>query len=379
MRVLLIDKNLVDPVNLKKWNLLAMKDGIELKAVTPSKWVENFRILEFHPSRVAKFSIAPLRTFWPGFENRAFYLEGLGKELRLFRPDVVVAFEEPFSLFGLQTTILARFYSLKTHIVFYTWDNLSKGTRYAYRPRKLYSSILKFTVPRASLVLAANEEARDFMEKSFATPVRKVYFGIDLETFRRSPSQSHPSVKFSFGKDFIVGYVGRLLKMKGVDTLLRALCGLQESVKLLVVGSGPEEKLLKNMAHELDLAERVEFVPSVPTAQIPAYLAVMNALVLPSRTAPQWKEQYGRVLIEGMSCGVPVIGSDSGAIPEIIGDSGLVFHEGDEKSLAKAIEKLRCDLTLRDHLSEKGFTRSKEFSAEKFAEVMYGLLMELIR
>jgi glycosyltransferase involved in cell wall biosynthesis len=83
----------------------------------------------------------------------------------------------------------------------------------------------------------------------------------------------------------------------------------------------------------------------------------MSVLVLPSLTTPTWKEQFGHVLVEAMACGVPVIGSDSGAIPEVIGDAGLIVPEGNVDALADAIQSLISAPALRVDLAARGRSR----------------------
>ncbi len=83
----------------------------------------------------------------------------------------------------------------------------------------------------------------------------------------------------------------------------------------------------------------------------------LDVLVLPSRTQPNWKEQFGRVLIEAMSCGVPVIGSTCGEIPQVIGEAGLVFPEGDVAALRAALSRLIDQPELRAELARRGRAR----------------------
>ncbi len=85
----------------------------------------------------------------------------------------------------------------------------------------------------------------------------------------------------------------------------------------------------------------------------------LDVLVLPSRTTSVWKEQFGRVLTEAMACKVPVVGSSSGAIPEVIGDAGLVYPEGDIRELAECLRLLMQSRELRGRLSERGYKRVK--------------------
>jgi glycosyltransferase involved in cell wall biosynthesis len=90
---------------------------------------------------------------------------------------------------------------------------------------------------------------------------------------------------------------------------------------------------------------------------MPQQLAKMDTLVLPSRTEVFWKEQFGRVLVEAMACGVPVVGSDSGEIPHVIADAGIVVPEGDPHALALALLRLRGDEGLRRSFIAKGHAR----------------------
>jgi glycosyltransferase involved in cell wall biosynthesis len=97
----------------------------------------------------------------------------------------------------------------------------------------------------------------------------------------------------------------------------------------------------------------------------------IDVLVLPSRTTPRWKEQFGRVLIEAQSCATPVIGSDSGAIAEVIGDAGIVFPEGNAPAIAHAIEQLQADPQRRERLGQLGRKRVLEqFTWQRVANRM---------
>jgi glycosyltransferase involved in cell wall biosynthesis len=163
----------------------------------------------------------------------------------------------------------------------------------------------------------------------------------------------------------VVGYVGRLRAEKGLDVLIAALARLlrqQEPPdpppRLLLIGSGPAQATLEALAHAAGCAHAVEFCPALPPAQVAQQMAArLHALVLPSRATPVWKEQFGRVLVEAMACGVPVVGSSSGAIPEVIGGAGLTFAEDDAAALAACLQRLRQSPTLRATLAQRGRAR----------------------
>jgi glycosyltransferase involved in cell wall biosynthesis len=86
-------------------------------------------------------------------------------------------------------------------------------------------------------------------------------------------------------------------------------------------------------------------------------VARWDALALPSLTRPNWKEQFGRILVEAMASGVPCAGSDSGEIPHVLGDAGLVVPEGDAGALAAALSRLADDPGLRRALAARGRAR----------------------
>jgi glycosyltransferase involved in cell wall biosynthesis len=107
-------------------------------------------------------------------------------------------------------------------------------------------------------------------------------------------------------------------------------------------------------------------------------MKTMHVLVLPSRTGEDWKEQFGQVLIEAMSCGTPVVGSDSGAIPAVIGDAGMIFKEGDAKDLAEKLKNLMNE-SFRESLRKKGLNRVDScFTHEKVAAATHEVYRYLL-
>jgi glycosyltransferase involved in cell wall biosynthesis len=103
----------------------------------------------------------------------------------------------------------------------------------------------------------------------------------------------------------------------------------------------------------------------------------MDVLVLPSRTTRDWAEQFGRVLVEALSCGVPVVGSDSGEIPWVVTTTGggHVFPEGNVDELARVLGRLRADPAERTRLAERGRAVVKDvFTADACAVAMTALV-----
>ncbi len=378
MKILLVDQNLVDPINHQKWRLLAAKPGVEMLGVSPAIWIENFRRLQFDKRSVENFPIVSLPVHWPGKENRAFFTRGYSRVIRSFRPEIIMCYEEPFSLFALQTAVFRLIFARRSRLVFITWDNLAKGHHFWYRPSWFYRLVFEFVMTQADLLLTANEEGTEYYSAAFPNRVEKLYYGV---TLRVPEGNAEPPLKElgNLPADlFVVGYIGRLLEMKGIDTLLYAMKLVDPSVRLVIVGSGPDEERLKVIAKRISLEEKVLFLPAVSSAQVREVMNRLNVMVLPSRTTKMWKEQFGRVLVEAMACGITVVGSSSGAIPEVIGEAGLIFPEGDSRALANAIEALRTNRGLLKELSAMGIERAKLFSPESFADRLNLLLRRMV-
>jgi glycosyltransferase involved in cell wall biosynthesis len=140
--------------------------------------------------------------------------------------------------------------------------------------------------------------------------------------------------------------------------LVATLPLLPAHIRLRLIGDGVQKPQLLARAAALGVRARVELLEW--TSDVPGELRRLDALALPSRTTKNWKEQFGRVLIEAMSCGVPVIGSSSGEIPNVIGDAGMIFPEGDVPALAAAIRRLAGDPALRAELGRGGRARVLE-------------------
>ena len=174
-------------------------------------------------------------------------------------------------------------------------------------------------------------------------------------------------------EDFVIGFVGRFVSEKGLLTLFEAIAKLSSILpnrawKLLLLGRGPLKAQLQSLAERSGIAARIIWIESVPHDDVPRYINLMDTLILPSETTYQfktlsavgWKEQFGHVLIEAMACKVPVIGSDSGEIPLVIKNDGLVFPEGDAAALAEKIALLMQQPEQQQTLATKGYQRAMD-------------------
>lgn len=328
----------------KLTEIAAQPDVEELTAVVPPIWQEpggRSLVLERQTERGYRLRVEPIR-FNGNFH--LFHWPGLARVIAELRPDLVHVDEEPYNL----ATALATFHSsrLGARSVFFTWQNL----RRRYPPP--FSFFERYVFGVSAYAIAGNAEAVDVLRaKGYRGPAAVIpQFGVDPEVFAPRPSDADHD-------DFTLGYVARLAEEKGPRVLMQALAGLDGRWRLHVIGSGPLAGEARLLARRAGIADRVTWEASVPSTSMPDRMRSFDALVLPSLTRPNWKEQFGRALVEAMACGVPVVGSDSGEIPHVIGDAGVVVPEGNADALRAALRALMADAARRQELGGKGRDR----------------------
>ena len=326
----------------RKLEEIAAHSDVELVVLVPPHWRErhNIRHLERVHTEGYVLKVVPVR--FSGNYHLHYY-PTLSKELRELKPDILHMDEEPYNL----ATWLAIRHAFKQRVLslFFTWQNIYRR----YPPP--FAAFERFVYNHANFAIAGNEEALEVLRrKGFRGPGRVIpQFGVDPEVFAPAAQAAD--------RPFTIGFAGRLVPEKGVDILLHAVAKLGGDWRLHIVGDGPARPQLKQMAHRLNIQARVRWSPSIPSAEMPEFYRGLDVLVLPSRTRPNWKEQFGRVLIEAMACEVPVIGSTCGEIPNVIGEAGLTFPEEDADALAAHLRALQEDRALRRSLGKQGRER----------------------
>jgi glycosyltransferase involved in cell wall biosynthesis len=290
-----------------------------------------------------------------------FYLDAAAI-MRNVQPDLIHIEEEPFSPACWQFVSAAKRDGKK--VIFFTWENIKR------KHNPVYAYFDNYCIASANAAIAGNAEGRTILrEKGFTRNIEVIpQYGVNLEDF---PARENKPVKGEFN----IVYMGRLAPEKGVDTLVAALQGTK-GFKLHIAGRGPAEARIHNETHSAGIAGQTEFHSFIDREKIPEFLSKMDILILPSVTTPLWKEQFGRVLIEAMAAKVPVIGSNSGEIPNVIDGAGLVFEEGVAVSLKSSIISLVSDEKLYAECASKGYERVKSNYTN---EVIAGKLNEFYR
>lgn len=342
MRVLMLSKALVVGIYQRKLEWIA-KQGVELLAVTPPSWKDERGDVLLERAYTDGYRLETLPIQRNG-DFHLHYYSGLGKLMREFKPQIVHIDEEPYNLATWQALWHARRVGAKA--LFFSWQNIERR----YPPPFRWGE--GWVLRSAYAAIAGTDSAAEVLRsKGYTREIAVIaQFGVDPELF--CPPE------WTLERPFTIGCVARLVPEKGLTVLLDACAKLEGEWRLRIVGGGPQREALEAQANELGIGERVTFLSQIPSSEMPEQYRAMDVLVAPSLTLPNWKEQFGpRAAVEAMSSGVAVIGSNSGAIPGVVADAGLIVPEGDAYALSAALYLLRTDARLCRELGERGRAR----------------------
>ena len=365
MRVLIVSHSSVVDVYQDKLRYIARTPGVELTLLVPEDFNEGGRSVEaFHGHGGYDVIARPQRSLWKNRLN-AFTFRGLASVFRTVKPDIVHIEEEPESLATVQLIRHALRMKKRPLIVDFTWRNMEVPlvSMRKYDPRRaLYMLTQGMTLPHIDGIIAGSVESEGYLRRlDYNGPVRVIpQYGVATERYH--PRNDRTAVREQYGlgngsdaDPFTIGFVGRVLKMKGLDVLIDAFAALDNhNTQLVILGSGDYVSNVRDRADALGLRERVHFISGVPAAEVPPLLSAMDVVCVPSLTTDTWREQFGRVIVEAMACGVPVIGSTSGEIPHVVGEAGLIAEEGNAAAWKDVLNRVMSDAALRDVMRASG-------------------------
>ena len=367
IRVLRVQHNFVEPTNHALLDELEKFPELDVRALCPVGGIEsgNRRVL----SGAQRHGLNEARTLFTRHYATTFYIEKLGAMIRGFQPDILSVHEEPWSLSMGQALVLRRLFAPQARLVFVSAQNILK--KYPFP----FGSIERATYATAASGYGCCEGVREVVRaKGYEGPFEIMPLGLNPDLFGYRPRDADLQ-----GRTLVIGYAGRLVDEKGVFTLVRAFSRVRGPARLALLGSGPAREPLLHEAAALGVSGALDFQDPVPHAEVPAVVDRFDVLVAPSETTPTWKEQFGRVIAEAMSMGIPVVGSDSGSVPEVIGDAGLVFPEKDAPALAACLQSLIDNPGRLAAMSAKGRARALErFTWKTVAQQTRDLFMKVM-
>ena len=353
-------------LNCEKLKTLAqLESDNEVIIVVPKKWkpggVQN-KLIETKPRVQGNFQVIPVSNFSQNNQGLLTFGTDIIKLLRDFRPEIIQVEQGVKSFAYAQLITLNKVLKLGAKNLFFTWWNIP------YKSKFPVSYLEQYNLKNTDGLIAGNQDAADILRDHGYTKSVEVMpqLGVDEVLFSH---QKQPELSLKLGiknEDSVIGFVGRFVQEKGILTLLKAVKSLPEKPwKLLLLGRGELKEQIIQEAKTIGIEDKLLIVESVAHEEVPQYINLMNVLVLPSETTYQfktltavgWKEQFGHVLIEAMACKVPVIGSNSGEIPNVIGDAGLIFPEGEHLALQQCLIQLILNPQFANELAEKGYKR----------------------
>ena len=389
MRILVASHTYIVDLNREKFKILAnLEPDIEVTVVVPQRWkpggIQN-KMIETQFYQEASFKVVPISNYSQNNQGLLTFGTDLIKLLKNFRPQIIQVEQGSKSLACAQLILLNKLLKLQAKNILFTWWNLP------YQLNWPVSVLENYNLQHTDGIIAGNlEGAKILLQRGYQGAVKVMpQLGVDETLFRRSGKD--PDLSHRFGiepTDFVVGFVGRFVEEKGLLTLASALAGLKKSSwRWLLVGQGKLRTHLAEKCIEWGISDRIIWVESVSHEEIPPYINLMNCLVLPSQTSYKfktlttvgWKEQFGHVLIEAMACQIPVIGSDCGEIPHVIGDAGLVFPEGNAGVLRECLQQLMERQELAADLGDRGYHRAmSNYTNKALAEQLLEFYKELL-
>lgn len=335
----------INSTHIQKWALALAEKGIEIGLFSFTKlgidWIkdrENIKIL-----------FTPAEQDIPKIFSKAIYpflLPELKRAIKEFKPDILHAhYASSYGFVGALSGFHPYIISAWGSDVF----NFPKIS-------PLHKWVFKFSLGRADKICSTSHIMKEEIKNYTNNDISVIPFGIDMDVYK--PFHAH----HVFNDDAIViGTVKALEEKYGIGYLLDAFALLRKRargycLKLLIVGKGSSEAMLKHKIKELGLEADVVFTGFIPPAEIPFYQNMLSIGVYPSIDK---SESFGVSAVEAMACEKAVVVSDIGGLPEVVlgGVTGLIVPAANADELAKALEVLVKDEQKRFKLGREGRKR----------------------
>ena len=357
--------------------LAFLAQNTDFRLISPQYYPYPYgrREIDYEFNREVAVCALPIHFLSPRPTSTRWILESRDLGFREFKPDIIHVENEQHSWILCQALLYRKLYAPSAKMVVFVWDNIYPSEQDS--KARLLEHLARINRRFVDFFICGNAAGKEILIQK-GVPASRVevipQFGVDTGVFHPFTSDQRLSVRSEMDispDEFAVGFVGRFVEEKGLLDLVEAMTQLHTAtnrqVVLILVGTGPLETPLRETCTARGI--RLLVLPPCRNDEVVAAMNSLDVLVLPSRSRSFWKEQFGRVLIEAMACGVPVIGSSSGEIPNVIGDAGLVFKEGDSAQLCEKL-KLYCDDEgFRTACALKGLQRVlNSFTNERIAQ-----------
>jgi glycosyltransferase involved in cell wall biosynthesis len=251
--------------------------------------------------------------------------------------------------------------------------------------KKPYIKVIKSTIKRATHFIAITRRVKSALELEGVDSDRisVIPAGVDINKFKPAPKNKNILNKLKIPEySKVILFIGRLVWEKGIFNLIFAFKKLIKDYKdlsLIIVGNGPEKNYINKLVLKLGLEKKVRFIRKINYNIIDKIYNLADLFCVPSIPTRYWKEQFGMVFVEAMSCGIPVISTCSGSIAEVIdhNSSGILVPPMDNIELTRAIRRI---LDMDDDKFGKNARKliEEKFNSEKIAKDLSKLYNNVI-
>ncbi len=368
-KIAVISHSFVNEVNQNRWKKF---DGYEVHLIMPEYW-ESYWFKEkivFRPKEVHKDNFHTHLLPATNVKNwNRYFLKGLCKKLKEINPDVIYLLAEERSLIHHQVYFCKFLYRLKSKIIFFSMN--AKGVPYKITKNPLkklfhFLAFLNIKKNTTSALVHYPGCLKSLRDGGYDKPIFiQTQVGVDEDIFKKDEKiRAEYKEKLNFKDKMVIGFCGRLSEAKGVDNIVRVFIRLAKTypnLALLLVGDGDLREWIKKEVKNYNLENRVYISGFVNQEEVPNYMNAMDIFVLASKTMPNWIDTFPLVTVQAQAVGLPVVASNSGAIPWQLGDSAKIFRENNEEDLeAKLVEYIESEEERRE-FAKKGQKRSLRY------------------
>jgi len=229
------------------------------------------------------------------------------------------------------------------------------------------SFLRRLVYNNAKVCIAASNKIKEYFESINCENIAIIPNGIDLKRFENLDKQKNKT-KLGLKNEFVIMTIARLEKVKGIEYLIKAVKSLSIDYKLLIIGDGSERASLENLSKQLGLKKNIQFLGQTENNKIPEYLSTADCFVLPSIS-----EGFGIVILEAMAAKVPVIGTKTGGMLDLIENekTGILVDTKKPEQIKQAIVAIHSKLNFFKQLTEEAFLSLKRFNWDNITEMVY--------
>jgi glycosyltransferase involved in cell wall biosynthesis len=329
------------------------------------------------PIELQRFSMVPSSR-----QNTRMFYQGLARLFNSNHFDYILVDNEPWGFIKWQVWLLSRLFQPKAVFGEFSWENVERPGFKGF----LLSLSYRLSGLVDDYIVCGNQACHQVFLKYGAgrrPTLVAPQLGVDTGLYR--PASAAERLALRKGQEIpanvlLVGYCGRFSPEKGILELCGAVYSLRQQypeLHLALLGDGPcREQLAAGNDSWIHL------LPPRPHFEVPDFLRSLDVFVLPSKplrtNGRVWEEQFGHVLVEAMACRVATIGSNSGAIPEVLGDSRAIFPHSNTAGLIDLLRKLIEAERFRSELAEQQYRRTrKHFSHQAVAQTYADFLINV--